>query len=347
MINLAKLEYRVAVISSEGEQLDVTGITSGLGWSEGEKELSAKISCKFACVEVGGKMIDEIVQPMTPIIIYAGDGEDFAEVIRGNVTKVELTEANSEFVLSVECADECHALRHNMDDFFFTDGHSSNAILEDVLKEAGAEYRIEIKDGTHGKKVYRQKYYSDMIADVLKDLKEKGGGEYFIRAREGVIEIIPRGTNETIYHFDIDDNVVRVKESFDASKVVTKVKVVGKEKSEGHQAVEAVVEGNTELGTRQVIYRRKDKETLAEAEAAAKKILDENGVQRKTSLEAPDVPTLRKGDKIRVRSSVGENYFFVKSIRHDAPQMKMTMELDTAESEYEIAKTDESTESAP
>ena len=81
--------------------------------------------------------------------------------------------------------------------------------------------------------------------------------------------------------------------------------------------------------------------------AAAKKLLDENGVQRKTSLEAPDVPFVRKGDKIRIRSSLGEGYFFVKSIRHDAPQMKMTMELDTAESEYEIAKTDEATETAP
>lgn len=33
MINLAKLEYRVIVISSDGEQLDVTGIANGLGWS--------------------------------------------------------------------------------------------------------------------------------------------------------------------------------------------------------------------------------------------------------------------------------------------------------------------------
>ena len=75
-----------------------------------------------------------------------------------------------------------------------------------------------------------------------------------------------------------------MKESFDASKVVTKVKVVGKEKTEGHQSVEAVVEGNTELGTRQVIYRRKDKETLAEAEAAAKKLLTKTACKEKLRL---------------------------------------------------------------
>lgn len=347
MYNLVKMEYRVVVVAAEGEQLDVTNITTGLGWSEGEKELSAKISCKLAITDVGGKSLDEIVTVNTPLIIYAGDGEEFVEVMRGNVSKLELVEANNEFYINTECTDEAHGLRHTQDDFYFTDGHSSTAILEKILNDAGTPYEIKIKDGIHSKKVYRQKYYSDVIADVLKDLKEKTHEEYFIRAKEGVIEITPRGTNETIYHFDIDSNVTRVRESFDASKVVTKVKVVGKEKTEGHQALESVVEGNTELGTRQVIYRRHDKETLEEAESAAKKLLDENGVQRKTSLEAPDVPSLRKGDKIRLHSSLGDGFFYVKSIRHDAPQMKMTLELDAAESEYETAGTSETTELAP
>ena len=186
-----------------------------------------------------------------------------------------------------------------------------------------------------------------MIADILKDLKEKTGNDYFIRAREGVIEILPRGTNDTVYHFDIDNNVVRAKQSLDASKVVGKVKILGAEKSEGHPSVEAVVEGDKTLGTRQVIYRRKNKETLAEAESAAKKLLKENGVQFKTTLEAPDVPTLRKGDKIRVKSSVGEGFFYVKSIRHDATQQKMTMELDAEKNEFDIAETAELTDSKP
>lgn len=347
MIDLSKLSYRVVVISSEGEQLDVTDITSGLGWSEGEKELASKINLKLAVVEVGGKSLDEIVTLNTPIIIYAGTDE-FEEVMRGNVVKLELLEANNEFTLSVEAADEALALRHNQEDYFFSADSSSSSILEKILSDSGIPHEIRIEDSTHGKKVYRQKYMSDCIADVLKDLKEKSGQEYFIRAKEGVIEIIPRGTNETIYDFDIESNLIRVRESFDSSKAVTKVKVVGKEKTEGHQAVDAVVEKNVEkLGTRQVIYRRGDKETLAEAESAANKLLDENNVQRKTSLEAPDVPFLRKGDKIRIRSSVGEGLFFVKNIRHDAPQMKMTLELDAVESEFDTAKTSETSEPAP
>ncbi len=194
-----------------------------------------------------------------------------------------------------------------------------------------------------------------MIADVLKDLKEKGGGTYFLRAKGGVIEIIPRGTNETIYHFDVDDSLVRVNESFDSSDTVTKVKVVGKQKEEGHQKIDSVVEGRKDLGTRQVIYQRDDKTTLEEAEKAAKKILSENGIKRKTNIESPDIPFMRKGDRIRLRSSVGEGFFFIKSIRHDAPRQQMHMELDYdkdySEKQglevYDLAATDESGSSNP
>ena len=292
---------------------------------------------------------------MTPVFIFASDGGDFQEVIRGNVSKFSLTESNGEFALGVECADEAQSLRHNQTSEYFTADHSSTAIIEKILNDHGVPHEIHLEDVKHEKKVYRSKYLADMIADVLKDLKEKGGGTYFLRAKGGVIEIIPRGTNETIYHFDVDDSLVHVNDSFDSSDTVTKVKVVGKQKTEGHQHVDSVVEGRTDLGTRQVIYQRDDKTTLEEAEKAAKKILDENGIKRKTTIESLDIPFMRKGDRIRIRSSVGEGFFFIKSIRHDVPRQQMTAELDYdkeySKSQglevYDLAATDESGSSNP
>ena len=356
MIDLSKVEYRVVVVASDGTQYDVTPITSSLGWQEGEKELAAKITCKFACVMVDGALITDVVKMMTPIIIYASDGDGFQEMIRGNVSKLGLTESNGEFTLNIEAADEAQALRHSQDDYYFSPDASSSSIIEKILSDHGVPYTIQISDVKHEKKVYRAKYLSDMLGDVLKDLKEKGGGTYFIRAKEGVIEIIPRGSNETIWHFDIDNNTVRVTDEFDSEDTVTQVKVVGKQKTEGHQSVDAVVDGRQDLGTRTVIYHRDDKTSLAEAETAAKKILDENGtIKRKTTLEAPDLPFLRKGDRIRLRSTVGEGFFFVKSISHSAPQQKMRMELDYDKEyskdqgleDYELAATDESGSSNP
>lgn len=355
MIDLSKLCYRVVAVSPDGKQMDLTDITSALGWSEGEKELSAKITLKLANSDYQGKMISDLVRPFTPIFIYANTSGEFAEVIRGTVTKWELVESNREFFINIEAADEVQALRKNQDEFYFTDGHSSSAIIKKIFEKWGVPHEIQIKDEKHAKKVYRKKYLCDMIQDVLKDLKEKGGGVYFIRARNGVIEIIPRGTNDTIYHFDLAENMIRTRESFDVSSIVTRVLVVGKQKTEGHQKIEATVDGKTNLGVRQVIYERDDKTSLDEAQKAAKKILEEQGeVKRKTSIEAPDIPELRKGDRIRVRSSVGEGYFFVKSIRHNAPTMRMTLELDEDKEKnkelginYDTGANDESGSSAP
>ena len=356
MIDLSKVRYDVVAVTADGTQLNLTGITNSLGISEGEKELSAKITFKVANAEYNGKRVSDFVQPFTPIFIYADLGEGSQEVYRGTVQKWELAETNREVFLNLEAADEVQALRANEDDFYFTDGHKSTAILEEILGKWQVPHEIQIGEGVaHSKKVYRKKYLCDMVADVLKDLKEKGGGVYFVRAKAGVVQIIPRGTNETIFHFDIDDNVVRARESFDVSKIVTRVLVVAKSKDEGKQKIESTVDGKINLGVRQVIYTRGDKETAAEAETAAKKILEEQGdVKRKTSIEAPDVPTLRKGDRIRVHSSAGEGYFFVASVRHNAAQLKMSLELDEDKDKnkelglnYDTAHGEESDSSAP
>ena len=47
MIDLRKVDYRVICISPEGEQLDLTPICTDLGWEEGARELSVRISLKI------------------------------------------------------------------------------------------------------------------------------------------------------------------------------------------------------------------------------------------------------------------------------------------------------------
>ena len=354
MIDSAKIIYSVVAITKDSRQLNITDSVVSLSWSEGEKELAAKINLKVANATFEDKPLAQYLVPFVQIIICADDGEGSQEVMRGSIQKLQFVESNKDFYLQIECADEVQALRRSQDDFFFSDDHNARTIIEDILKAHGVKYEIKIESSVKlGKKVYRKKYLCDALADVLKDLKEKSGGIYFIRAKGGVIEIIPRGTNATIYHFDIADNAVKVAESFDASKLVTRVKVVGKQRTEGKQHVDSIVDGRTDCGVRQVIYERPDKETAAEAETAAKKILDENGVKRETKLDAPDLPTLRKGDRIRLTSSTGTGFFFVKSIHHDAAQMKMKLDLDYdkdySEAQglpvYELAKTDESASS--
>lgn len=323
MIDISKTKYRL-VATAGGQTWDLTPAVTALTWSESDRELACKINFKCPLTED-----TKYLQPLTPIAILVDSGGGFNEIVRGTVQKVEMSETNGELILNAEAADAAISLRQSQGDLFFNDDSSAKSILEGIFKETGAPVAIEISDVKCAKKVYRGKFYADMIQDVLKDIKEKGGGVYMVRVEGDTIKIIPRGTNETVYHFDIDNDLIRVRESFDVSKAATQIKIVGKQREEGKQKVESVVEGDKSLGTRTRIYLKGDKETVSEAETAAKKILDEQGgAERKTSIEAPDIPAIRKGDKIRMRNSLGEAYFFIKSITHNALTQKMRAELD-------------------
>lgn len=334
MLDLSQVKYRVTCVTSDGKQLDLTPISTGLGWSDGAKELAAKIQLKVAICEIGHQNITAIVKPFVTVIIFADIGNGFVEIVRGKVQKISVVETNRDFYLSVEAADEAGELRKTQHDFYFTDGHTSTAILKEVLNKFNVHAEINVKDIKHSKKVYRKKYLCDIIEDVLKDIRESGGGEYFVRATGGTIEIVKRGENQNVWHFDIADNLIKISESIDASKTVTGAKVIGKSKDEGHPSIEQTVNGRSELGARRIIYERPCVESSGEAHKVAKKILDEQGEpKRKVTIEAPDIPTLRKGDKIRVKSSLSTSFYHVKSIRHNCVNRTMSLELDYAKSD--------------
>ena len=329
MIDLSTLTYGVVCITASGESLILTEIVSHLGWEEGEKELSARISLQLANVEYNGGRISDVVQPFTPILVYAQINGVSLEVIRGTVQKWSIRETSTSSVIEIECYDEVYALRHNQDQFYFTEGHTTKAIITKILDKWEVPYDYQGPDVKHTKMAFKRQYLCDMVEKVLKDAKEHDAGTYFMRAKDGRVQIVPRGGNEDIYHFDVDDNLVQTNESFEAGSIVTRVLILAKSKEEGHQKVEATIDGKTKYGIRQVIYERADKTTMEEAEKAAKQILKEQGdIKRKKTIQGPDVPTLRKGDRVRVHDSTGTGYFFAKSVRHNAQDMKMTMEID-------------------
>lgn len=329
MINLKDVRYRVVCITPEGKRLDITSITTNLGWEEGAKELSVRISLKVYNAIYNGKRISQLVQPGTPIFVYATISNEQKEVVRGTVEKWSPTYTNGNSILDIEAYDEMHPLRKNEDYAYFVDGVGTKAMITQMLGKWGVPYIYKGPDIVHNKMVFKKSYLSDMLQKIFDDVKQKGGGAYFARAREGKVEIIARGANEVVYHFDESDNALTAKDAFDSGSIVTRVIVIGKTDEEGHQAVEASVEGKTEFGIRQAIVERQHSHSLEQATEAANQLLRERGaLKRKTTIIAPDLPILRKGDRIRIRAGTVLGYFFVKSVRHNAEDQKMTIELD-------------------
>ena len=69
--------------------------------------------------------------------------------------------------------------------------------------------------------------------------------------------------------------------------------------------------------------------TLATAQAAARKILEDDGKPAETfEVRSPDVPYIRKGDKVKVATRVYEGFAHVLSVQHNATNRAMTMTIE-------------------
>ena len=116
-----------------------------------------------------------------------------------------------------------------------------------------------------------------------------------MRSDENEVSIVGVGTNKTVYHFE-SSNTISSSHKVSIADLVTRVKVVSSEKTEGAPKVEATVNGKTEYGVFQRIVNHASSDSLSDAKNTAQEMLDEKGSPKSTSkVQAPDVPPIRKG----------------------------------------------------
>lgn len=56
-------------------------------------------------------------------------------------------------------------------------------------------------------------------------------------------------------------------------------------------------------------------------------------IDEEITVQAPDVPFIRKGDLVYVMIGSAQNYYYVVGIRHDCDNYSMTMDLELAKTE--------------
>lgn len=330
-INVAKISYRVAVITEKGKQYNIKDYVQNLGWEENENEISVRCSFTIRNDKTSKGRLSKLIKPGCLIGIFATVGKKEDEVARGTVVEWNTQKTNSQENLKIVSYDALYSLQKSQDNKFYASGTGTKSIISGLLEE----YEIPTKkysgpNVSHGKLKYNSSYVSDIILDVLDDARKKGAGKYIIRAKKGYADVVERGGNKTVYVFKAN-NSQSVSTSMTTADLVTRVKVIGKEDDEGQSPVEATLNGQTKFGIRQRIYTRSEDESTADAQKAAQEIMDENGtVEKNITLQAPDVPWIRKGDLVYVTVGVADSYFYVKGIRHDCDTYSMTMDLEKA-----------------
>ncbi len=296
-----------------------------------------------------GKKLSSIAQPGCIVVIIADWGTGSDEVARGTIVEWEPGEiGNTATLFDIMAYDELFNLQQSQDNRYYTAGTGTKSAIMGIFNDWGVPVeKYEGPDVAHAKTPFKNEYLSNILIQLLDDAAKKGAPKCIIRATKGKVSVLPKGSNKTIYHFDEDTNAVLVRDKISTVDLVTRVKVVGKEDSEGRQPVEAVLDGQTQYGIRQKIYNRSEDDTLATAKSAAQEMLDEQGKPARTIvLEAPDVPMIRKGDKIHVKAGTLNGYYIIKAIRHDVGSRTMTMELEDEADKTTVATTTQASNTA-
>lgn len=333
MIDLSKIKYRVVVMDEAGNQYNIKDYIQNLGWEENENEISVRSSFMARNDKTSKGYLSSIIKPGCLVGIFASDGGSLdEEVARGYVETWNPVEKNSGNNLKCTNYDELYKLQKSQDNRYYPSGTGTKSAIQGIFDDweiPQGEYSGP--NASHGKQVFNNRYLSDILLELLDDAAKKGEEKCVIRAAKGYTSVMPKGSNKTVYVFQVD-NTQSFSQTISTANLITRVKVVGKADDNGNRSVEATLNGETKYGIRQRIYTRGSDESLSDAKSASQEILDNEGkIQKEMTVQSPDVPFIRKSDLVYIMSGLASDYYFVKSIQHNADSFSMTMDLELAE----------------
>ena len=237
-----------------------------------------------------------------------------------------LTDRDLKFV----CYDNLIYCQKSEDSLYFSDGKLTKDVMSSICDKWGIKLNYSYESITHAKLPLRGKLYEIFTSDILDLVKQRTGKKYVILSEKDTMIVRPVGANSTIYQFRAGKNVTMTDSGWTMDGIVTKVVIVGKADKNDREPVEATVTGKTaEFGTVQKIQDRDDNTSLADAKLEAQNTIDESGSPKwEYRISAPDIPWIRKGDKVFVTAGdIKDRYLIVTDVSRTIDNKKRDMAL--------------------
>ncbi len=345
MIDISTVRYKVFLVDNKNTTYNITDFIHGLSWEENDREISMRISFTVRNDESVKGFLSTLAKLGSLVCVLAKDGHGkYKEVARGNVVDWGITRKSTMHDLKCSCYDELYNLQKSQDNFYFRSGTGTKTRIKQILKKWGVPLgSYQGPNKKHGKKKFQNQYLSDILLSILDDAVKKGGKKCILRMEKNKVAVVPFGSNRVIYAFrrDCSRESTNTKST---ENLVTRVKVIGTSNENGNDSVYATLNGLTKYGIRQKIYTRGSDETAKQAKKSAQTILNENGtVDRSLTIQAPDVPYVRKGDIVFVQTGGISGFYYVMGVQHNAESLSMSMDLEKAE---EIAVSNDKTKTS-
>lgn len=329
-MNAKDIDYKIILTRETGEKLNISAIVTGLVWEEQPEELAMRATFELSNTKHQNEYMSSILKLLTVITIYANQGDGYNEVFNGIVWDWTYTSSDQK-ILGIVAYDRLIYLQNSKDNKYFSAGTSTADVIGTICNDWGIPYKYEYDSITHAKLLYQRTTVSDMIIKTLKEAQNKLDIKYVLNFTGGTLNIKKQGQNSEVYMFKADQNAIMTKNRLTLDDLITEVWITGKADDEGRLPIEAKEVGDTSYGTLREMVAKDGDNSLADAQAEAKKLLKERGKPKEySSIQAVDVPTIRRGDKIKVEAGNLIGYFYVLGISHDATQRTMSMEIERA-----------------
>ena len=327
-IDLSKISYYLIAVLTDGRQVHLENAAENIAWEENKRELAVRLNITLRDTAFEGGRLSGVLALCTVIYLYADWGMGQQEIFRGTVWEWEHSHIADDEI-TITCYDLLYYLQKSTSSAYYAKGKTTKAIISDILNTWSVpQGKYTGANVEHQKLLYKSRAISTMLTETLEDAQKLGGKKSVIRASEGKVDVLARGSNSDIYAFTADSNLIASKDKYSMTSLVTRVVITGKDDSSGRPRVEATLDGDTKYGILQSVQNR-GSSTLADAKKAAQEELDENGKPTRTiTFSAPDFPPLRKGDMIYAQAGGLEGYFYILGISHNASAMTMQMEVE-------------------
>jgi len=354
-VNVTSIKYSVELVTETGKSYLINEALLSLKWEEQINELSQRASITLSNTKADDTWLMNLAKINCLIFIYAEWGEndqgqtftgsiadrvntissnDYTEpgiskkklVFSGIVWEWQYTSATQKEI-TLTAYDRMIQLQQSKDFKYIKAGMDTKTIISGICSDWGIPLNYSWNTIIHEKKTYSSNTISDMIFDLLEDVRKKTGQKYIAYFKDNQLVICQYGMNQDVYVFDFE-NTVSTTNKLTINNLVTRVKIIGKEDKSGRAPVEATINGDTGFGVLQEIVRHDSNKKLSDVQKEANTILKDRGKPVETiTVEAPDLPFLRKGDMVQMGAGNLLGLFFVEGATHTAETRMMNMTL--------------------
>jgi len=326
MIDVSTIEYEVELTTEDGTHYLLNDALLNLQWEEQTDELAQRATITVANLQIGDSYLMSLAKINCILQISARWNDGGWQLVFSGAIWEWQYQNSTQKELTLTAYDRLICLQQSKDFRYYSAGMTTQAIIGDICGDWGIpiSYKWE-KSLTHEKKAFSGLAISDMVIELLEEVRQKTGEKYIAYFRGGELQIVGYGANGTVYRFD-STNTVSTTNKLTINDLVTRVKIIGRQENDGRAPVEDTVDGDIQYGVLQEIICRDTSKTLEATRAEAESLIEHRGKPGETTqINAPDLPFLRRGDKVEVEAGNLIGFFFVEGVSHNGTTRQMTL----------------------